>query len=175
MRRTVIAALALAVYLPLSAQAQDREAKIKNAMSAAPASIAEHASIMDWDNTELRAGTNDWTCFPAMPDNPADDPMCGDTQGMKIIDAWLNKRTPPEVTELGFLYQLQGWASASLTDPHATEPAPGEQWIVGHSLLVILTPHLDALESLPTDPTSGGPWVMYKGTPYVHIMVPVGN
>ncbi len=175
MRRTVIAALAVAVYLPLSAQAQDREAKIKNAMSAAPASIAEHATIMDWDNTELRAGTNDWTCFPAMPDNPADDPMCGDTQGMKVIDAWLNNRTPPEVTELGFLYQLQGWASASLTDPHATEPAPGEQWIVGQSLLVIFTPHLDALESLPTDPMSGGPWVMYKGTPYMHIMVPVGN
>ncbi len=174
MRRTVIAALALAVYLPLSAQAQDREAKIKNAMSAAPASIAEHATIMDWDNTELRAGTNDWTCFPAMPDTPADDPTCVDTQGMKVLDAWLNERTP-EVTEPGFIYHLQGWASASMTDPLATEPAPGEQWTVGHSLLVILTPHLDALESLPTDPMSGGPWVMYKGTPYVHIMVPVGN
>ena len=174
MRRTVIAALAVAVYLPLSAQAQDREAKIKNAMSAAPASIAEHATIMDWDNTELRAGTNDWTCFPAMPDTPADDPMCADTQGMKVLDAWLNERTP-EVTELGFIYHLQGWASASMTDPLATEPAPGEQWTVGPSLLVIFTPDLDALESLPTDPMSGGPWVMYKGTPYVHIMVPVGN
>jgi len=25
----------------------------------------------------------------------------------------------------------------------------------------------------PTDPKSGGPWVMWKGTPYAHVMVPV--
>jgi hypothetical protein len=30
------------------------------------------------------------------------------------------------------------------------------------------------LSALPTDPNNGGPWVMWKGTPYAHIMVPVG-
>ena len=25
---------------------------------------------------------------------------------------------------------------------------------------------------LPTDPHSGGPWVMWRGTPYAHLMVP---
>ena len=29
------------------------------------------------------------------------------------------------------------------------------------------------LDSLPTDPKNGGPWVMFKGTPYAHIMVPI--
>jgi hypothetical protein len=29
------------------------------------------------------------------------------------------------------------------------------------------------LASLPTDPNNGGPWVMWKGTKYAHIMVPV--
>jgi hypothetical protein len=28
------------------------------------------------------------------------------------------------------------------------------------------------LESLPTDPKNGGPWVMWKGTPYAHVMIP---
>ena len=28
---------------------------------------------------------------------------------------------------------------------------------------------------LPTDPNRGGPYVMWKGTPYAHIMVPVGE
>ena len=30
-----------------------------------------------------------------------------------------------------------------------------------------------ALDAYPTDPKSGGPWVMWKGTPYAHLMVPV--
>ena len=28
---------------------------------------------------------------------------------------------------------------------------------------------------LSTDPKNGGPWVMWKGTPYAHIMAPVTN
>jgi hypothetical protein len=27
-------------------------------------------------------------------------------------------------------------------------------------------------EDLPTDPENGGPWVMWKGTPYEHVMIP---
>ena len=46
------------------------EAKIEEALSAAPAEIAGGAAIMDWpateggEMTELRAGGNGWTCFP---------------------------------------------------------------------------------------------------------------
>jgi len=29
------------------------------------------------------------------------------------------------------------------------------------------------LDSLPTDPNSGSAYVMWKGTPYAHVMVPV--
>ena len=29
------------------------------------------------------------------------------------------------------------------------------------------------LDAMTDDPKSGGPWVMWKGTPYAHIMVPV--
>jgi hypothetical protein len=30
-----------------------------------------------------------------------------------------------------------------------------------------------SLDVYSTDPKSGGPWVMWKGTPYAHLMVPV--
>ena len=47
--------------------------KIANAMTAAPMSIADKATILDWPADEngqpsmLRTGTNGWTCLPDMP------------------------------------------------------------------------------------------------------------
>ncbi len=70
---------------------------------------------------------------------------------------------------------LHGGSDASNTDPFATEPAPGEEWIESGPHIMIVVPESAALENLPTDPTSGGPYVMWKGTPYAHIMVPVGK
>jgi hypothetical protein len=37
---------------------------------------------------------------------------------------------------------------------------------------MIVIPDRALLERLPTDPHNGGPWVMWKETPYAHIMVP---
>ena len=57
--------------VPLESEAGDD--KIANALSAGPASITADAAVMDWPSeaggelTELRAGTNGWTC---LPDNP---------------------------------------------------------------------------------------------------------
>jgi hypothetical protein len=38
---------------------------------------------------------------------------------------------------------------------------------------MILVPDLKALQGMSTDPTGGGPYVMYSGTPYAHIMAPI--
>jgi hypothetical protein len=38
---------------------------------------------------------------------------------------------------------------------------------------MIVVPDAAALEGLPTHPDDGGPWVMYRDTPYAHIMVPI--
>jgi hypothetical protein len=40
---------------------------------------------------------------------------------------------------------------------------------------MLLVPDMKALDTLPTDPHAGGPWVMWKGTPYAHVMVPLGS
>jgi hypothetical protein len=39
--------------------------------------------------------------------------------------------------------------------------------------LMILVPDLDSLAGLSTEPGNGGPYVMYAGTPYAHIMAPI--
>jgi hypothetical protein len=33
----------------------------------------------------------------------------------------------------------------------------------------------ELLEGITTDPTTGGPYVMWKDTPYAHIMIPIDN
>jgi hypothetical protein len=38
---------------------------------------------------------------------------------------------------------------------------------------MVLTPNAVQLASVSSDPSTGGPWVMWKGTPYAHVMVPV--
>lgn len=37
----------------------------------------------------------------------------------------------------------------------------------------IVVPNPDALKGLPTERTSGGPFLMFAGTPYAHMMVRV--
>jgi hypothetical protein len=38
---------------------------------------------------------------------------------------------------------------------------------------MVLSADAKTLDMYSTDPKSGGPWVMWKGTPYAHLMVPV--
>lgn len=149
------------------------EALIANALSAAPSSVAAGATVMGHDGRVLRQGTTDWVCMPDLPDVPNDTPMCLDAPWRALIDAWMHKRTPA-VTQVGFGYMLQGDLPVSNTDPFATGPTATNEWIQdGDPHVMVLIPDARMLESLPTDPTSGGPYVMWRGTPYAHIMVPM--
>ena len=158
--------------------------KIANAMSAAPAVISKKATIMDWPEKEggqpkqLRAGTNGWVCFPSAPAEFAgasgDDPMCLDKQWQGWGDAWMSK-TPPKVDGTGIAYMLKGDKGASNTDPFATGPTATNNWVVTPPHIMVLYADLKMLDAFPTDPNTGGPWVMWKGTPYAHLMVPVAT
>ena len=158
--------------------------KIANAKSAAPAAIAKNATIMDWPDTpegkarQLRAGTNGWVCFPNSPGSfggaSLNDPMCFDKQWQAWGDAWMSK-TAPNVTGSGLAYMLAGDRGASNTDPFATGPTADNQWVVSPAHVMVIYKDLTMLDAFPTDPMNGGPWVMWKGTPYAHLMVPVAN
>ena len=167
-----------------SAAPTTNEGKIQNAMSAAPDSVSSAATIMDWPATEggkfvqLRAGTNGWVCYPSMPTATTavgQDPMCLDAEFQKWAGAWMTKK-PPKLTAVGVAYMLKGDRGASITDPFAKTAAAAkntQDWVVAGPHVMVTTPNAATLSALPGAPTGGVPWVMWKGTPYAHIMVPV--
>jgi hypothetical protein len=146
------------------------------AMSAAPAAVAANATIMDWDSAgamvELRAGTNGWMCMPdAAPAAPGNDPICVDGAWQQWFGAYMAQETP-QISTVGVSYMLRGGLAASNTDPFAQTPPEGADWISDPPHLMIIVPDPRQLEGLPTDHSHGGPYVMWAGTPYAHIMIP---
>ncbi|GBD32610.1 MAG: hypothetical protein KatS3mg081_2553 [Gemmatimonadales bacterium] len=147
-------------------------------MSAAPAAVAAQAAVMDWPQTEggefteLRSGTNGWVCFPDIPSSPGNDPMCVDQHFMAWATAWMSKK-PPKITAVGFGYMLQGGSDASNTDPFKMAPDPGEPWVDTGPHVMMVVPNPASLRGLSTDHKSGMPYVMWQGTPYAHVMLPV--
>jgi hypothetical protein len=150
-----------------------RAQKIALAMSAGPAEISKSATIADMTEMngappkELRAGTNGWVCYAA-----AGQPMCLDKEWQKWAAAWMNKGDL-KLTGTGIAYMLKGDDGASNTDPYATVATAENQWVVSPAHLMLLLPDQKMLDTYPTDPKNGGPWVMWKGTPYAHVMIPV--
>jgi hypothetical protein len=156
-----------------------KEQKIANAMTAAPAAVSGKATILDWPAKEgdqpavLRAGSNGWNCLPDMPETQGSDPMCVDQSWMEWVAAYLAHR-PPQITSVGIGYMIApGGAWGSNTDPYAMAAAAGNQWHLAPPHLMILVPDLKSLAGVSTDPHHGGPYVMFPGTPYAHIMAPV--
>ncbi len=147
-------------------------AMIARAASAAPPEIGKGASVMgpgpDGKMKQLRAGTNGWMCMV----DPAGDPMCLDKEWQAWGDAWMNKKDPPQPKAVGVAYMLKGDKGASNTDPYATKQTANNQWVVSPPHVMILATDPSQLDAFPTDPKAGGPWVMWKGTKYAHIMVP---
>ncbi len=159
---------------PAEAQAQ-KEAMIQEAMSAAPPKVAANATITDWGMNVLREGNNGWTCLPSPPMlTEGAAPMCMDGPWMKWADAWANKKDF-ETDRIGISYMLAGDGGASNIDPYAEGPTDDNQWVQEGPHLMIIVPDPAMLEGISTDPYHGGPYVMWKGTPYAHIMVPVAS
>jgi len=146
--------------------------KIKSALSAAPAAIAKDATVVDMPSMKvLKPGTNGWTCIPDSP-SPGVDPMCLDKNGMEWASAWMNHKDPPK-DKMGLGYMLMGGSDASNTDPFATEPKPGEKWVDTGPHIMVLNIG-DRFAGYPTTSTSTKvPYVMFAGTPYAHLMIPI--
>jgi len=84
--------------------------------------------------------------------------------------AWQSKGDV-DIGEVGIAYMLGGDNGASNSDPYATEET--DDWVVAGPHLMIIAPDPAMLASIPTDPENGGPWIMWSGTEYAHVMVPL--
>ena len=152
---------------------------VASAESAAPASIAHNASIITVDAkgamTTLRTGSNGWTCMPDAPDTPGPDPMCFDANAAKWVEAWVGHKPPP-ANVVGLMYMLEGGTDASNTDPYAKQPTADNNWVkTGPHVMVVGSK--DILVGHPSGgkPDTSVPYVMWAGTPYAHLMVPVAT
>ena len=194
LRTTRVAATTFAAGIcliaPLTLLAQQRampkagmstQQKIAEAVSAAPMAVSAKATVLDWPAMEgqkpvvLRQGTNGWTCLPDMPTTEGSDPMCIDDVWMKWVEAYTTKTTP-KITKVGIGYMIaSGGSRGSNSDPYAMSMKPDNHWAHHPPHLMILVPDPKALDGVSTDPHNGGPYVMFKGTPYVHIMAPIAG
>ena len=157
--------------------AVDHSDPVASAMAAAPAAIAQKAAIITMDEagkmTEVRAGTNGFTCMPDNPATPGPDPMCMDKNAMAWTMAWVGKAAPPS-EQPGIMYMLAGGTDASNTDPYATAPTTGGDWIkTGPHLMIVGSARALAGHPSGAAPDTSVPYVMWAGTPYAHLMVPV--
>jgi hypothetical protein len=156
------------------AAAQDKQALIESALSAAPPMVAETATVKDRKGNVLKEGSGAYTCFGR--EGAGQSPICVDEVWAGWLDAFVNKK-PFAASKVGISYMLAGDApdaGVSNIDPNEKEPTADNQWIVEGPHLMIIVPDPALLEAFPAEPGSGDPYIMWKGTPYAHIMLPVG-
>jgi hypothetical protein len=150
-------------------------AELARAEAAGPSSLTKNATIMDRDGKVLREGTNGWTCMPDNPKTPGTDPMCMNEPWLNFKAAKKNKQKPT-YTQVGIAYMLQGDTPVSNTDPFVSTPKPGEDWVEGLGAhIMVLIPDVETMKNVSTDSKNGGPWIMWAGTPYAHLMIPIDS
>jgi len=161
-----------------AAPSADDQKMIKSAMQAAPKKVSAGATIVvagaDGQMRTLREGSNGFTCMPDNPATPGPDPMCMDAAALEWAGAWIGHKTPAS-GKIGFMYMLAGGTDASNTDPYATEPGPEKNWVKTGPHVMIVGADASFYDMYPKDanPDTSVPYVMWSGTPYQHLMIPV--
>lgn len=152
---------------------REQEAEIERALEAAPASIGARATVEDSTGRVLRPGSNGWTCTPTSGPGST-HPACNDATWMRLFDA-IDENAEFRTDRLGISYMLAGDDDVNNADPYDTHADPGEVWVQEGPHLMLVVPDSSVLAAIPDDPRNGGPYVMWRGTPYVHVMVPLGK
>jgi hypothetical protein len=152
------------------------KALIASAESAAPPAIAAKATLVDMGPNGarvVRKGTNGFTCMADSPATPGPDPMCADENAWAWAGAWIGHKPPP-AGKVGFMYMLAGGTDASNTDPYATKPSQANHWVkTGPHVMIVGDPEIVKHYPASPEPDTKQGYVMWAGTPYAHLMLPV--
>ena len=161
--------------------------------TAAPAYIAANATVYDGDPATggnlLREGSNEWTCLPANPRGQSDPengwvdaheamPLCGDAEVFKWIGAYFAGEVPV-MDKDGYAWMLHGDMGEDnrmylVTDEEGIAKAKADgEWIESGAHLMLFPADPSTLDGQTTDFNSGAPYVMFAGTEYAHLMIPV--
>ena len=164
------------------AQGNSIDWEVEAYTTSAPDFIGNFATVISASGEVLREGSNGWTCLPfiAMPKmgfktkNEA-APACADQNAMAWANAYLSQ-TEPKLENDGWIWMLHGDTGVDNFRPYSegdeknTDP---KDWIYSGAHLMLMPKDPNSLGSQTTDFTTGAPYVMMKGTPYVHLMIPV--
>ena len=171
--RSVLALTLLAAGIGCTvADDSDVDELVAHARSAAPAAVSADATIVV--NGEVAVeGSNGWTC---MPDTMANDraAICIDAVWGEMMGALMAKEAFT-ASSVGISYMLHGepeGAGVSNSDPYHEDPQSADDYVETGPHLMIIVPK-ESLAGMNDDPSTGGPYVMWKDTDYAHIMVPV--
>ena len=162
------------------------EWKIWALSTAAPSFIAAKCTVIDSDGkTVLREGTNGWTAMAGNPRGMSDPengwkdpheamPMVMDAQAMKWAMAYMSG-TKPELDYDGWMYMLHGDMGEDNTKQLVLkkEDAADGHWIESGAHLMLMPKDPASLKGQTTDFNSGGPYIMFEGTGYDHLMIPL--
>ncbi len=161
--------LALVIATAPTAYAETKTELIAKAESAAPTAISKNATIMYRGET-LRKGDNGWVCMPeTLPDDNA--PMCNDEVWMKMMQA-VGAKAAFSTEKIGLSYMLQGDGGVSNSTPYHANHSQAKDFIKEGPHLMLIVPSAQ-LQGMSDDHTTGAPYVMWKDTPYAHIMIPI--
>ena len=146
-----------------------QQTPLESALSAGPEDVTAGATVLDADGNVIREGSNGWTCIA---ETPGMGPMCNDAVWMEALGA-LQAGEPFPTGKFGLSYMLAGEAGApgvSNLDPTETEPTADNMWIKDGPHLMIILPDPALYETMSYD-TSEPVYVMWKDTPFAHLMV----
>jgi hypothetical protein len=168
---TVIATEA-AAHTPSAEVPRDPSRYIAKARRAGPDAVVEKASYAmrqpDGSLKDIQKGSNGFTCL-VLPDGA---PACADAGGLAWIAAVLSRGPAPE--EVGIVYMMAGDAGMSTHDPFARESR--KHWVqTGPHVMIVGKAAQEVTKRYPRslDPDPSQPFVMYPGTPYEHLKLPV--
>lgn len=161
------------------------EWQIKAFSSAAPAFLGDLATVIGTDGVVLREGTNGWICQSANPRPVPTNgwasaheamPACHDGEGMKWMMGYMQGKAP-DMERDTFMWMLHGDMGEDNTTAGVLdrEDAVMGQWIESGPHLMLMPKDPVTLASYPSDFTTGAPYVMFAGTPYAHLMIPVSG
>lgn len=184
MRRNALGLVGVVVFsaglLHAATKPRSNEREIQRALAAAPKQIADGAAVVSMDGaghvTELRHGSNGWTCLPRDMGTPQQQPLCLDKNGLAWYEAAMAGRTP-DPNLVGYSYMLQGGSVWSNLDPSATKLAPGQRdFIHVPPHIMILNARAAESSGFPSGlatPETHKPFVMFGGTPFAVLIIPV--
>lgn len=169
---SISALVLLAVGSGTAAAHEDAAKLIAHARAAAPPAVGADATVVIKGKV-VAEGSNGWTCMPeTMPGDGA--AICIDKVWGEMMSA-LGAKTPFAATGVGISYMLLGepaGAGVSNSNPYHQDPKHAHDYVETGPHLMIIVPK-EALKNITDDPSSGGPYVMWKDTDYAHLMIPV--